>query len=521
MAIDEALMTYADPVVGGRKTFPFIVAAVVGVGIGAYATLANSGIYLMEKYNVSPVDGSVIASVFVGSTNLAPVVGGVISDTCLSCFAVISVACAACFLGMLLFTLTAIFPSLRPPSCTYSPCQGPTTWQFAILFMALALMTVGLGGTRFTGAAMGAAQFGDENDRDTFFSWYLVAMYISSIIGIVGIVYIQANLGWVLGFGVCAVIAAVGFVIFLLGNRYYRHPKPQENPLVDIFRQILSRAGKRKAASESSERLLCCSKVDDGAVEPQTTIECPRSQEEATTREVKQEDELTILLRLVPLITTGIILSFYLGLQMSASFLQALVMDLHLTPRLTIPIGSISIFLILSATLSIPLLNYLLYPLHRFLTGQHPTPLARIGFGFLITTFAMVYGALTERKRLHDLQTDAQPISVLWLVPCFMLVGFGEALHFPGQLAFFYQEFPESFKGSGMAVSALQSGVGSYATSAGIGMIRRFLDGWMADNANESRLDKVYWLMAGVGAVNFGCFVACARLYMRKKGGKS
>ncbi|XP_020252720.1 putative protein NRT1/ PTR FAMILY 2.2 isoform X2 [Asparagus officinalis] len=276
MAIDEALMTYADPVVGGRKTFPFIVAAVVGVGIGAYATLANSGIYLMEKYNVSPVDGSVIASVFVGSTNLAPVVGGVISDTCLSCFAVISVACAACFLGMLLFTLTAIFPSLRPPSCTYSPCQGPTTWQFAILFMALALMTVGLGGTRFTGAAMGAAQFGDENDRDTFFSWYLVAMYISSIIGIVGIVYIQANLGWVLGFGVCAVIAAVGFVIFLLGNRYYRHPKPQENPLVDIFRQILSRAGKRKAASESSERLLCCSKVDDGAVEPQTTIECPR-----------------------------------------------------------------------------------------------------------------------------------------------------------------------------------------------------------------------------------------------------
>ncbi|XP_020252750.1 putative protein NRT1/ PTR FAMILY 2.2 isoform X4 [Asparagus officinalis] len=277
MAIDEALMTYADPVVGGRKTFPFIVAAVVGVGIGAYATLANSGIYLMEKYNVSPVDGSVIASVFVGSTNLAPVVGGVISDTCLSCFAVISVACAACFLGMLLFTLTAIFPSLRPPSCTYSPCQGPTTWQFAILSMALALMTVGLGGTRFTGAAMGAAQFGDENDRDTFFSWYLVAMYISSIIGIVGIVYIQANLGWVLGFGVCAVIAAVGFVIFLLGNRYYRHPKPQENPLVDIFRQILSRAGKRKAASESSERLLCCSKVDDGAVEPQTTIECPRA----------------------------------------------------------------------------------------------------------------------------------------------------------------------------------------------------------------------------------------------------
>lgn len=102
-----------------------------------------------------------------------------------------------------------------------------------------------------------------------------------------------------------------------------------------------------------------------------------------------------------------------------------------------------------------------------------------------------------------------------------MLVGFGEALHFPGQLAFFYQEFPESLKGFGMAVSALQSGIGSFATSAWIGMIRRFLDGWMEDNANESRLDKVYWLMAGVGVVNFGCFVACARLYKRKKGGES
>jgi len=204
---------------------------------------------------------------------------------------------------------------------------------------------------------------------------------------------------------------------------------------------------------------------------------------------------------------------------MAISFFQALAMDRHLGPHFWVPLGSMFIFLVIAAMISIPLLDHVFYPAWRCLSGELPTPLQRVGLGFLVTTLAMVYGAVVEAKRLDALQRSSEPMSVLWLVPCLTLVGLGEALHFPGQLAFFYQEFPASLKGSGTAVSALQSGIGSYVSSAVIMLIQRYT-GWIQDNANLARIDKVYWMLAVIGMLNFGCFLVCARLYGKKKCGK-
>ena len=153
---------------------------------------------------------------------------------------------------MLLFTLTAALPFLRPAPCSSGPCEAPASWQFGILYIGIALMTIGLGGTRFTAATMGAAQFDDAGDQDTFFSWYVVGLYLSSIIGIAGIVYIQDNAGWFLGFGVCAAISISGLIIFLLGNRYYRHPEPEKNAFIDVLHSIVSRVKRRRP--ETSEK---------------------------------------------------------------------------------------------------------------------------------------------------------------------------------------------------------------------------------------------------------------------------
>lgn len=233
--------------------------------------------------------------------------------------------------------------------------------------------------------------------------------------------------------------------------------------------------------------------------------------------QVDQNDDLGTLLRLVPLITTGIVLSLYLSIQMSITFLQALAMDRQLGPHFIIPLGSMSMFMIIAASISIPLLNNVIYPACSSLMGKPPTPLQCVGLGFLVTTLAMVYGALAESKRLEALQTSSEPFSVLWLAPCLMMVGLGEALHFPGQLAFFFREFPAAFKGSGSAVCALQSGIASFVTSAVMSSLHKF-KGWIENDANESRLDYVYWMLALTGALNFGCFLVFARAYGRKKG---
>jgi peptide/histidine transporter 3/4 len=44
----------------------------------------------------------------------------------------------------------------------------------------IALSSLGLGGTRFTIATMGADQFDQPNNQGTFFSWYFFALYLAS-----------------------------------------------------------------------------------------------------------------------------------------------------------------------------------------------------------------------------------------------------------------------------------------------------------------------------------------------------
>lgn len=177
--------------------------------------------------------------------------------------------------AMLLMTLTAVFPFLRPPPCSSGPCDPPTQWQLGIIYAVIALVTVGLGGTRFTPATFGAAQFDEASDRDTFFSWHVTGMYVSSIVGGTGIIYIEEYAGWTVGFGLSAVISLLGLVLFLTGRPYYRNPKPDINAFVDIFRDMATRVKKRKM--EPSEDLWRYNKLESGeSTAPQTSDECLR-----------------------------------------------------------------------------------------------------------------------------------------------------------------------------------------------------------------------------------------------------
>lgn len=159
---------------------------------------------------------------------------------------------------MLLLTLTASLPFLRPPPCSSGSIrEAPTGLQIAVLCVAIALMTLGVGGTRFTAATMGAAQFDDPSNQAIVFSWYAVGLYVSSIVALTAIVYIQENLGWDWGFGLCMAFAVVGLLVFLHGNRYYRHPKIKEK-------------------SESTENGWHYSRLEEGATASQASIDCSR-----------------------------------------------------------------------------------------------------------------------------------------------------------------------------------------------------------------------------------------------------
>ncbi|KAM3698219.1 hypothetical protein ACB098_06G172200 [Castanea mollissima] len=442
--------------------------------------------------------------------------------------------------GMIMFTITATIHSLRPPVCAVGShtCETPSNLQYGVLYVTLLLNSLGVGGTRFTIATMGAGQFDEPNDQATFFNWYFFALYFASAIGFTAIVYTQDNVSWGLGFGICVIANAISFVLFVLGKRFYRQVKPNGSPFTSIARVMVAAIRKRKmletfrrqdyyfeftGASNMEDNLPTKSFrfLNVAALKTEGNRQLnglnARSWKLCTVEEV---EDLKTLIRIIPLWSTGIFLSTSLGIFSSLVTLQALTMDRHLGPQFKIPAGSFLIFNILATAISILIIDRFLLPTWRNLARQTLTPLQRIGIGHIINMFGLVGAALIESKRLHVARTHhlmGQPglvvsMSALWLVVPLGILGIGEGFHFPGSVGLYYQEFPKSLKSTSTAMVSLLLAIGLYLSPAITSLVDR-ITGWLPNNINDGRLDNVYWMLVVMAVVNFGYFLICAKMF--------
>ncbi|CAM0947601.1 unnamed protein product [Alopecurus aequalis] len=531
---------------GGWITLPFIAGCMIGLGLAINGTSSNLQIYLIKQYNVQSIDAAQIGNIVRGSLNFLPLAGAILSDSFFGYFPVILAGAATNVLAFVLFTLSAALPSLRPPQCpapSDPSCQHGTPGQFAVLYAAVFLLAIGTGGTRFNVATMGAAQFSRSRDQDTFFNWYFVFLYTSYLVGDTAIVYIQDGVSWALGFGVCLATTVFSFVMLLAGARYYRPPAPKGSPYSELARVIVAAVRKGRAdvggaryytgddaavadsASEGapSKRLTFFNRAamiteSDDSVD---TAGGGRGASSWRLCRVQQVEDLKAVLGVLPVWSAGIVLSVSIGVTIGMVILQALTMDRSIGHRFKIPAGSITVCSLMAFIAFTPVLDRAVFPLWRRAVGTPLTALQRVGLGHVVQIAAMVVAALVERRRLgivselHGADQAAgwvTPMSVLWLVFPLALVGIGEALHFPGNMAFYYLEFPKSLRSLATAMAPLLIAMGFYLGTAYVGVVRR-VTAWLPANINKGRLDNVYWSLAVVVTINFGYFLVCACRY--------
>nr|CAB3465604.1 unnamed protein product [Digitaria exilis] len=534
---------------GGWITLPFIAGSMLGLGLAVNGTSTNLLLYLLKEYNVESIDAAQIANIVRGSLNLVPVAGAIISDSYFGCFPVILAGTAINVLAFVLFTLTAALPSLKPPHCAppSAGCPHGTPGQFTVLYAAVCLLAIGTGGTRFNVATLGADQFGSARDQDTFFNWYFVFLYASFLVGDTAIVYLQDGVSWVIGFSVCLGATAASLVMLVLGARYYRMPAPKGSPYTELARVVV--AAIRKARDDVSGPLnyyvgdgTVADSGSDGAPSkslgflnraamitasdgtPETTVGDHRPSGWRLCT-VQQVEDLKSLIGVLPLWSSGILISVSIGVMIGMVILQALAMDRSLGPRFNIPAGSITVCSLAAFIAATPVFERALFPLWRRATGALPTPLQRVGLGHVVNIAGMVAAALVERRRLgvvsvHHGASEAPgwvtPMSVLWLVIPLGVVGAGEALHFPGNMAFYYQEFPKTLRSTATAMAPLLIALGFYLSTVFVDVVRR-VTSWLPENINQGRLDNVYWALAVMATVNFGYFLICVSLYKSRK----
>ncbi|URE11204.1 POT family [Musa troglodytarum] len=235
---------------------------------------------------------------------------------------------------------------------------------------------------------------------------------------------------------------------------------------------------------------------------------------------VRQVEDLKAIVRVLPLWSASIFLSVSIGIQLSLSVLQALTMDRSLGPHFSIPAGSMVVSSLAATTVSLFLLDRLLLPLWCRLAGGPSTPLQRIGLGQVVNAAGMAASALVERRRaavVHAHHAEGQPgwvvpMTALWLVLPLAVTGVGEALHFPSEVALYYQEFPLSLRSTATGMVALLIALGFYLSTAVVDLVRR-ATGWLPDNINGSKMENVYWLLTALTMVNYVYYVTCAMLY--------
>ncbi|KAB2614853.1 protein NRT1/ PTR FAMILY 2.6-like [Pyrus ussuriensis x Pyrus communis] len=234
----------------------------------------------------------------------------------------------------------------------------------------------------------------------------------------------------------------------------------------------------------------------------------------------QQVEDFKTVIRIFPLWSTALFLATPIAIQSSMSVLQALTMDRHIGPHFKLPSSSVIVIVLFSTSIFLTLIDRFLCPMWQKFTGQSPSPLQRVGVGHVLTILSMAVSAVMESKRLkivqeHHLQDQPGtnvPMSIFWLFPQLVLVGIGEAFHFPGQVALYYQEFPMSLRSTSTAMISLIIGIAYYVSTGVVNMVQR-VTGWLPNNLNNGKLDKVYWMLAVLGVINFGYYLVCAKLY--------
>ncbi|KAL3530634.1 hypothetical protein ACH5RR_009956 [Cinchona calisaya] len=521
-----------------------------GLTISATGWVNNLIVYLITEFNVKSIDAAQIFNIVNGCMALFPVVGAIIADSCIGCFSVIWISSIINLLGIILFTLTASFSTLRPKPCSESGiCESPSQFQYAILILAMGLGSIGAAGTRFTMGTMGANQLDNQKHQENFFNWFLFTWNTSSIIAATAIVFVEDDVSWAWGFGICVAANVLGLIIFLAGKRFYRDVRPQGSPFKSLACVIIAAISKRKlqlsdktqdyhneiilddggkevpvkAAPTESFKFLNRAAIvtqedtrQDGSIKKSSS-----SSSSWTLCTVQQVEDLKTLIRIIPLWISGIFLSTPIGIQASLTILQAITMDRQIGSNFKIPSASIMVFVLISGAISLTIIDRLLGPIWEKITCKPLTPLQRIGIGHVLNVLSMAISAFVESKRLRaakshkflqDSPVSVVPISVLWLIPQLIAVGMGEAFHFPGQASLYYQEFPASLKSTSTAMVAMLIGIAFYLSSAFIDLFRSVTN-WLPDNINQGRLDNVYWVLVVVGGVNFVYYVVCACLY--------
>ncbi|KAG0552020.1 hypothetical protein BDA96_01G472600 [Sorghum bicolor] len=476
-----------------------------------------------------------------GTCYIAPLVGAIIADSYLGRYLTTVAFFTVYLVGMAAMSISASFPTCAGPDCL----QDGSSKSF-VFFLGLYLMAIGAGGIKPCVSSFGADQFDDSNPaerlkKDSFFNWFFFAIYIGSFVSGTVVVWAQDHFGWVVGLWIPTLFIALAITSFVLGSSSYTVQKPMGSPIVRVFQVIVAAVRKWDVGLPNDDSLLHellqekASMADGDKLQHTPVLRFLDKAAVITSAEelndpwrlctVTQVQELKVIIGMLPIWATGIVYFAVLA-QFSSTFLeQGRTMDKQVG-AFAIPPASLASFDAVSVIFWVPIYDKVIVPAARRLTGRERglSELQRFGTGLVLSVLVMTAAALVETRRLALAAAHGEgevPMSILWQVPQYFLVGASVVFACVGQTEFFYNEAPASMRSLCSALGLLTVALGSYLSSLVVTAVawlttRGGEPGWIPDDLNDGHLDRFFWLLAALSALNLAVFVCCAGRYRRK-----
>lgn len=533
---------------GGMRAAAFVL-GVQALEIMAIAAVGNNLItYVINEMHFTLSKAANIVTNFIGTVFLLTLFGGYLSDSYLGCFWTMLVFGFIELSGFILLSVQAHLPQLKPPPCNMlingDRCIEAKGVEALIFFVALYLVALGSGCVKPNMLAHGGDQFNKSDLKQskklsTYFNAAYFAFSMGELIALTLIVWIQTHSGMDIGFGVSAIVMAMGLICLVSGTVYYRNKPPHGSILTPIAQVFVAAFLKRSQMPPSNPHLLygCNSTMSNegaylGHTDRFSFLEkaCIRRQERDTNNAkespwrlctVNQVEQVKILISVIPIFASTIVFNTILAQLQTFSVSQGSVMNNQITKSFHIPPASLQAIPYILLIFVVPLYNYFFVPFARKISGHDSgiTPLQRIGVGLFVATFSMVSAALMEKKRRDSFLNSGQTLSIFWITPQFLIFGLSEMFTAVGLIEFFYKQSLRGMQSFLTGMTYCSYSFGFYLSSVLVSLINKITSrsmdgGWLGGNdLNKGRLDFFYWLLAGLSLINFFNYLFWARWY--------
>ncbi|XP_057436932.1 protein NRT1/ PTR FAMILY 2.8-like [Lotus japonicus] len=542
---------------GGWKAVKFILGNETFEKLASMSLIANLIVYMHTQYNIENANSVEVFNIWSGFTNFLPLVGAYVADAYVGKFNMLLFGSIASLLGMGFMALGAGIPSLRPPSCpTHSDCVHPTGMQLGVLYLGLGLFSIGSGGLRPCNIAFGADQFDTKTEKgraqlESFCNWWYFLFTVALLLALTGVVYIQTNVSWFIGFVIPTACFALSLTIFMLGQSTYVRMKPKGS-IISNFVKVVVAANKKRhvdlkkdselsfydppqpASSESEPKHTKLAQTNRFRNLDKAAVITDPSERDVNGEpidgwrlcSVQQVEELKSILTTIPVWVAGIICFLSMGQGHSFGILQALQTSKSIGPHFIIPPAWMGLVPMIALSMWIFLYEkiYIPWTMKTTKEGKRLSIEHRILIGIMFSIVSMVVSGLVEvRRRDFALRSGSfeSPIGIWWLVPQFALSGLVEAFAAIPMMELLTSYWPESVKTLGGAVFFLSISIASYLGTILIRVILVVTNKygktpWLGGNdLNKNRLEYFYYTIAVLGGLNLLYFQFFARSYLR------